>query len=96
MKAFHPACFIILSAICGVAASPVHAQLYNKQKQSDTVWKGMDDCKRQAWKQNHDYTPEGNAKRDEAMKHCFGMSNAAPRISPLKPRESTGSSQPLR
>jgi hypothetical protein len=92
MMAFRAACLIGLSAICGVAAPAVHAQLYNKQKQSETAWKTMDDCKRQAWRQNPDYTPEGNAKRDEAMRLCL-QANHAPPISPLKPRESTGSSQ---
>jgi hypothetical protein len=92
MKAFHAALIVALPALSVVAPSAVHAQLYNKQKQSDTAWKAMDNCKRQAWKQNPDYTREGNAKRDEAMKHCLGASNA-PSISPVKPRESTGSSQ---
>jgi len=52
----------------------------------------MDNCKRQAWKQHPDYTREDNAKRDEAVKLCL-QANSAPPLSPLAPRESTGSSQ---
>ena len=92
MKAFHAAWLVTLSAICGVVALEAHAQQPSKLKQSETVWKGMDNCKRQAWRQHPDYTREGNAKRDETVRNCLGANNAPP-ISPLTPRESTGSSQ---
>jgi hypothetical protein len=93
MKAFHPSLLVVLIALCGVTASEVHAQMPNQLKQSESAWKGMDNCKRQAWKQNPDYTHEGNAKRDEAMRLCL-QTNHAPPISPLDPRENvTGSSQ---
>lgn len=92
MGASHAARLVVLAALCGIAASGVHAQQPSKLKQSETVWKGMDNCKRQAWKQHPDYTREDNAKRDEAVKLCL-QANSAPPLSPLAPRESTGSSQ---
>ncbi len=92
MGAFHGAWLVIPAALCAVAASDVQAQQPSKLRQSETVWKGMDNCKRQAWKQHPDYTPDSNAKREEAMKLCL-QANSAPPISPLTPRERTGSSQ---
>lgn len=68
---------------------------YNGYNQSERVWKRMDNCKRQAWKQHPDYTREGNLKRDEALKHCLKASNAPP-MSPLTqraPQERSGSSR---
>jgi hypothetical protein len=92
MKVFRAALIVAFPALSVVAASTVDAQLYNWQKQSEAAWKRMDDCKRQAWKENRDYTPQGNAKRDEAVKQCL-QTYMAPPASPLEPRESTGSSQ---
>jgi hypothetical protein len=91
MDAIRAALLVALSAIYGVAASDVHAQQANTLKQSESAWKGMDNCKRQAWKQHPDYTREGNAKREEAVRLCL-QTNHAPPISPLDPREN-GSSQ---
>jgi hypothetical protein len=42
----------------------------------------MDNCKRQAWKQHPDYTREGNAKRDEAVRNCRGANNAPAGLAP--------------
>jgi hypothetical protein len=92
MKAFHRSLLVVPIALCGVAISEVQAQQPNALKQSESAWKSMDNCKRQAWKQNPDYTPAGNAKRDEAMRLCL-QTNHAPPISPLDPREQAGSSQ---
>jgi hypothetical protein len=92
MGAFHGVWLVILAALCGVATTDVQAQQPNKLQQSETVWKAMDNCKRQAWRQHPDYTREGNAKREEAMKLCLRASSAPP-IAPPTPRESSGSSQ---
>jgi hypothetical protein len=92
MKAFHIALLITLSALYGAASSEVHAQQPNTLQQSEAAWKAMDNCKRRAWKQHPDYTQEGSTKRDEAMRLCLQV-NHAPPISPLDPREGTGSPQ---
>ncbi len=42
------------------------------------VWRAMDNCKRQAWKQHADYTSEGDAKRDQALKQCLEAQNLPP------------------
>jgi hypothetical protein len=83
---------VILIALCSAAISGVQAQQPNALKGVESVWKGMDNCKGQPWKKNHDYTPASNAKRDEAMRLCL-RTNHAPPMSPLDPREPTGSSQ---
>jgi len=84
MKAFHAASLVILSVLYGLAGSDVRAQQPNVLKQSEAAWKAMDNCKRQAWKQHPDYTREGNAKRDEAMRLCLQV-NHAPPVTPLHP-----------
>jgi len=78
MKASRAALLVALSTLGGVAASDVHAQQPNALKQSEAVWKTMDKCKRQAWKQHPDYTREGSAKREEAVTQCLRSSNAPP------------------
>jgi hypothetical protein len=93
MKAFHPVLLIMLSALCGAASSEAQAQQSNPLKQSESAWKAMDNCKRQAWKQHPDYTQEGSAKRDEAMRLCLQV-NHAPPISRLDQGQRNGSSQP--
>jgi len=91
-EGFRPSLLVILAAVCGIAASEVHAQQPSELKQSETAWKAMDNCKRQAWKEHPDYTREGSARRNKAMRLCLQV-NHAPPISPLDPREGTGSSQ---
>jgi hypothetical protein len=92
MKVFHWSPLVVLIALCVVAISATEAQQPNALKESESVWKAMDNCKRQAWKKNPDYTPVGNAKRDEAMRLCL-QTNHAPPVSPLDARGETGSSQ---
>jgi type II secretory pathway component PulL len=42
-------------------------------------WAASDRCAAQAQKQFPDYTPEANAKRDNAMKQCLAQSELPPR-----------------
>jgi hypothetical protein len=89
---------VVALALLGGAMPPARAQLpgYSGHKQSERIWSQMDNCKRQAWKQHPDYTREGNAKRDEVVKHCLEASNTPP-VSPLTPgsrqQERSGSSR---
>src|SRR6185437_8142440 len=87
-------------ALCALTAAEVRAQpatpdsrpqTPSKWRQSETVWKGMDNCKRQAWKQYPDYTAEGNAKRAHAEKLCLSAHNLPPGA---PPGERSGSSGP--
>lgn len=43
------------------------------------LWSASDRCAAAAQKQFPDYTPESNAKRDNAMKQCLASSNLPPR-----------------
>jgi hypothetical protein len=88
---------LIALVLLGVAPAAL-AQMpgYSGSKQSALVWKRMDDCKRLAWKQHPDYTHDGSAQRDAAVKHCLEASNTAPPVSPLtpsNPQERSGSSR---
>jgi hypothetical protein len=91
MTVFRAASLAALGMLCALAASEVGAQLPSKLKQSEEVWKGMDNCKRQAWKQYPDYTPEGHAKREHAEKLCLNTGNLPP-VAP--PGVRSGSSRP--
>jgi hypothetical protein len=87
---------VALALSCG-SVSAASAQLpgYNGHDQSERVWKRMDNCKRQAWKQHPDYTREDSLKRDEVVRHCLEANNEPP-VSPLTqpaPRERSGSSR---
>ena len=42
-------------------------------------WAASDHCAAQAQKQFPDYTPEANAKRDNAMKQCLAQGELPPR-----------------
>lgn len=43
------------------------------------TWASSDRCAAAAQRQFPDYTPESNAKRDNAMKQCLAQSNLPPR-----------------
>lgn len=49
-----------------------------------TKWKAMDKCARQAQAANSDFSPDSNAKRDEALKRCLNFFNLPPR-EPMAP-----------
>lgn len=76
---------IPLVALSILAASDGHAQLPNKLNQTHNAWKMMDYCKRQAWKEFPDYTPEGSAKRDQAVKNCLNSAHLPPVVPPGPP-----------
>jgi hypothetical protein len=84
-------------ALAGGMATAASAQMsgYNGFNQSQRVWKQMDFCKRQAWKEHPDYTREASAERDKQVKHCLEARNA-PTVSPLtphNPQEGSGTSR---
>jgi hypothetical protein len=73
----------VLSILLALAAGGAHAA----STQGNTVaakWKSADKCTRQAQTAFPDYTAEGNAKRDAALKACLDASGLPPR-EPLSP-----------
>lgn len=98
MRAFRAASLVALSALCAVAASEASAQQQqrtyrpNRFQESERVWKSMDNCKRQAWKEHPDYTPEGSTQRDQAVRRCLDASNLPP-VAPQSPPARSGSSR---
>jgi len=93
MKRSRALSLVVLGAACW-APLPAEAQIpgYNPWKQSESVWKLRDQCRRSAFKQFPDYTAEGNAKRDRAEQRCLEGNNL-PTSPPQAPRESSGSSR---
>ena len=90
------AMLIALAAAAG-GVSPAGAQMpgYNGYNQSERLWKRMDDCKRQAWKQHPDYTRADSLKRDEVVRRCLALNNAPPEApqTPPAPQERSGASR---
>jgi hypothetical protein len=84
---------VVIAASC-IAASESRAPLwgYSPWKQSESVWRLMDLCRRNALKQFPNYTPEDNAKRERAERQCQ-QANNLPYVSPQSPQASGGSSQ---
>jgi hypothetical protein len=84
---------VVIAAAC-LASLSARAQIpgYNPRKQSESVWKLRDQCRRSAFKQFPDYTAEGNAKRERAEQRCLEGNNL-PISPPQTPRESSGSSR---
>ena len=54
-----------------VALAPQAARADVQQQQNFAVWKQVQECARQAFKQYPDYTPEGKAKREAAREECL-------------------------
>ncbi len=79
----HVATLIALSALGIVAAGNASAQRGNPFQQSQSAWKRMDDCKRQAWKAHPEYTA-ATSKRDQAVKQCLASQNLPP-VAPQSP-----------
>jgi len=91
--------YAVLLALSLAAASmpTASAQMpgYNGYNRSQRVWKQMDACRRQAWKQHPDYTREDSLKRDEAVRRCLALNNAPPEApdTPPTPQERSGTSR---
>ncbi len=87
----------VLLAMAGGMATAASAQMpgYNGFNQSERIWKQMDFCKRQAWKEHPDYTREGSAERDKAVRHCLEARNAPPMSpsTPHNPQEGSSTSR---
>ena len=88
---------LVALVLAAGSISTVSAQMpgYNGYNRSQRVWKQMDACRRQAWKQHPDYTREDSLKRDEAVRRCLAMSNAPPEApeTPPAPQERSGTSR---
>lgn len=78
--------FLALASTGGSTAAKAQMPGYNGYNQSQRIWRQMDLCKRQAWKEHPDYTREGSAQRDQAVKHCLNAGHAPP-MSPFAPRD---------
>jgi hypothetical protein len=81
--------FLAVSTVVLLAAAPSGAMATNQQQQSFAVWKGEDNCAREAFRQFPDHTPESNAKRDEAMRRCLDRQQLPPRTDLSRPPHGT-------
>jgi hypothetical protein len=93
------ACGALLAAavVAGIVSS-AGAQMpgYNGNNQSQRIWGRMDACKREAWKAHPDYTREGRAKRDAAVRHCMearGLPPAEPEPPNPTPPQRSGAAR---
>lgn len=84
---------MVFVVFCLVAAGQAKAQLpgENPFTNSQAVWLSMDKCKRQAFQKFPDYTPEGNAKREKAVRQCLEANNLPP-LSSEPPSDGKGAS----
>ena len=91
--------FLMAGLLAVFAAGPSWAGPQSLQQNSFATWKAEDNCVHQAFRQFPDYTPESNAKRNEAMRQCLDRGQLPPRADltpPQPPRDSSGSSTPRR
>jgi hypothetical protein len=61
------------------------------QKDADAAWKTASECSHAAFKKYPDYTPEGNAKREQARLECL-RNHKLPAPAP-SPQAATGEPQ---
>lgn len=72
--------FIMLGAVLALLLVPASAFAYTSNgQQMMNRWAASDRCAAAAQRQFPDYTPEANAKRDQAMQQCLANSFAPPR-----------------
>jgi len=62
---------LVLAAAAAQATQPGQVTLKN--------WKAADVCAKKAQQASPDFTAEGNAKRDAALKQCLEQNNLPPR-----------------
>ena len=67
----------LLSLLVGGVASAESRSSANTTK----IWRAQDECTKKAFKQYPDYTPESNAKREQARRLCLATGNLPPRAS---------------
>ena len=65
----------LVLALAAAALWAMHAAADDKLRQSDMVWKAMDNCARAAIKAYPDYTAEALAKRETQRRLCLRRSN---------------------
>ena len=65
----------LVLALVGAVLWAEHAAADDKLRQSDAVWKAMDNCTRAASKAYPDYTAEALAKRETQRRLCLRRSN---------------------
>ena len=65
----------LLLALIAASLSAERAAADDKLRQSDVVWKAMDNCTRAAIKAYPDYTVEALAKREAHRRLCLRRSN---------------------
>ncbi len=79
-------------ATSGAGAQQPLTHMPSPQQQSENAWKRMDNCRREAWRQYPDFTPDSNAKRDQATRRCLNEGNLPP-LAPQSPTVGSGSSR---
>lgn len=58
-------------ALASVLLAPAALAADLNQQNAFAAWKTGDSCAQEAFKKYPDYTPEGNAKREEARRVCL-------------------------
>jgi hypothetical protein len=84
---------ILVAATCLSTVSLAQIPGQNVWKESESVWKLRDDCRRNAFKQFPDYTVEANAKRERAERQCLEANNQ-PYTAPRAQSNNKGAPQP--
>ncbi|HUE18225.1 MAG TPA: hypothetical protein VMQ63_00515 [Stellaceae bacterium] len=63
---------VLLAALCLIYALAVPAQAGSlQQRDANTEWQIANDCTRKAFKAFPDYTPAGNAQRENYRRACL-------------------------